>query len=362
MPRGYQTEGDVLVSHSSDNVPLDDIWEEIRVALNAWNSERTSIASLLSQPTIATASALPQGVGTTSFEKASEFGVPKAAGSKTALPVGFGFDDFDLRQAFTWKFLRSATAEQIKSVANEALSADAKLVNGTVMQRIFDPTEGLSPEGHRIFGLWSGDGVVPPSFRGQTYTGSETHYLVTGATQIDSQDLELMFGKVRGKGYTGQLVILASPTESEYISSFRAGVESRSGGPIAKYSFIPSGSAPAFIQEGTLIGSRAPSEYEGIPVSGSYGPAWLLTSYYIPTGYVCVAATAGANSQYNAVGLRSHTNPAYRGLRQIAGNGPYPLQDSFFQRSFGVGVRHRGAAVVAQVKASGDYDIPVFDL
>jgi hypothetical protein len=30
----------------------------------------------------------------------------------------------------------------------------------------------------------------------------------------------------------------------------------------------------------------------------------------------------------------------------------------FFQRSFGVGVRHRGAAVVTQIKAAGTYDAP----
>jgi hypothetical protein len=42
----------------------------------------------------------------------------------------------------------------------------------------------------------------------------------------------------------------------------------------------------------------------------------------------------------------------------IPGVGQYPLQDSYFQRSFGTGVRHRGAAAVVQIKAAGDYDVP----
>jgi hypothetical protein len=59
------------------------------------------------------------------------------------------------------------------------------------------------------------------------------------------------------------------------------------------------------------------------------------------------------------IGVRQHRNTLYQGLRIIPGYRPaYPLQDSFFQRSFGVGVRHRGSAAVMQIKASGTYDPP----
>jgi hypothetical protein len=52
-------------------------------------------------------------------------------------------------------------------------------------------------------------------------------------------------------------------------------------------------------------------------------------------------------------------NAAYQGLRHIPGhwNG-YPLQDSFFARGFGVGVRHRSAAVVCQITSSNSYTAP----
>jgi len=71
-----------------------------------------------------------------------------------------------------------------------------------------------------------------------------------------------------------------------------------------------------------------------------------------------VAATGGLDSDMNPVGFRHHVNPAYQGLRHIPGNGPYPLVESFFARGFGVGVRHRGAAVVMQVTASSTYTPP----
>ena len=39
-------------------------------------------------------------------------------------------------------------------------------------------------------------------------------------------------------------------------------------------------------------------------------------------------------------------------------NQRYPLQDSFFARGFGTGVRHRGAAAVLQVTTDSTYTPP----
>jgi hypothetical protein len=93
-------------------------------------------------------------------------------------------------------------------------------------------------------------------------------------------------------------------------------------------------------------------------VSGSYGGALVIKSYYVPSGYVAVVATGGPNDSGNPVGFREHVNPAYQGLRHIPGRGPYPIQESFFARGFGVGVRHRSAAAIAQIKSSGSYTAP----
>ncbi len=70
-------------------------------------------------------------------------------------------------------------------------------------------------------------------------------------------------------------------------------------------------------------------------------------------------ATFGSNDQRNLIAFREHQRPEYRGLRQIPGtSSEYPLQDSYYTRTFGTGVRQRGGAAVVQVKASGSYDIP----
>lgn len=168
---------------------------------------------------------------------------------------------------------------------------------------------------------------------------------------------------IRAKGYgrdsSSQLLIIANSVESELIQTWRAGKESRTGGPIAKHDYIPSVNAPAYLQPDNIIGQPISGDFFGREVLGSYGPAWLLETPFVPSGYVAVVASGGPNAERNVVGVRQHANAAYQGLRTIPGNFQgYPLVDSFHQRSFGVGVRQRGAAVCLQVTAGSSYAAP----
>jgi len=46
-------------------------------------------------------------------------------------------------------------------------------------------------------------------------------------------------------------------------------------------------------------------------------------------------------------------------LRVIPGPDLYPVQEHFYARGFGTGVRHRGAAVAVQITGSSSYTPPV---
>ena len=75
--------------------------------------------------------------------------------------------------------------------------------------------------------------------------------------------------------------------------------------------------------------------------------------------HALVAVGAGAAPTGDTEAFHAGPNAAYRGLRIIPGFVPgHPLQESYFQRSFGVGVRRRGGAAVLQIKATGTYDVP----
>lgn len=183
----------------------------------------------------------------------------------------------------------------------------------------------------------------------------------SGAATLDSEDIEVLIEHVRHHAYGvsagSKLLILANRAESEVIQGFRVG-QTNNNTKVAKFDFVPSALAPAFLSAEHVIGTTAPDNFNGLPCAGSYGPALLIESSYIPAGYVAVVASGGPNSEKNAIGVREHEDPAYRGLRHIPGPGPYPLTESYFQRSFGVGVRHRGAAACMQVTTNGSYAAP----
>lgn len=358
---GYSSHGDVLVNQTIDGVDLNTIWDQAASAMQMWNKSRTSLAAVLSYPTTNVGDAIPQSIGGDHFEEASEFGEPTGLRAEPdALILGYDFRDFDLATRASWKFLRSATAQQVRSVIDRALEADNRLVTGTILRRLFDPAETINEVGHKCYGLYNSDGVVPPKFAGQSFSGSATHYLTSGQSAIDPGDLTDPIALVRSKGFgvspTSKLLILANPLQGEVIASFRAGVETN--GVESKFDFIPAKNAPAYLTPNDIVGEQAPGEWSNLTISGSYGPAWLVESHYLPIGYIAVVATGGPNSSMNPIGFRQHQNVAYQGLRMIPGAGPYPLVDSYFQRSFGVGTRFRGAACVVQIKASGPYTAP----
>ncbi|MDV7135402.1 hypothetical protein [Williamsia muralis] len=362
---GYNTAGDALVTRTADGVDLNAIWAELKATIDIANSEQIKLASLLSYKTTLPAEAVPQSNSSGKFVEASEFGEPVAIRPPSdALLMGFDFRDFDVASRWTWRALRDMDSRQVQATHNEALAADSRLVNGSILRRLFDPTEGLNNEGHRIFGLWTGtDGLTPPSYLGRTFPQNTSHYLGTNAEQIDSDDIETLCRLVASKGFAeaGQLIILANPAEGEYIQQFRAGEPSRPNGPIAKWDFIPSASAPAYLQPENIVGQVAPAEFNGLKVAGSYSSAWLVESNYIPIGYVAVVATGGPDSTRNPIGVRQHPNTAYQGLRLLPGGQPgYPLVQALYSRSFGTGVRHRGAAAVAQVTTNPTYTKPVW--
>jgi hypothetical protein len=95
-------------------------------------------------------------------------------------------------------------------------------------------------------------------------------------------------------------------------------------------------------------------------VIGAYGPVLIIEEDYIPAGYMLLIASGGQANLQNPVGIREHANTALRGLRLVKGPNPdYPLQESYYQRGFGTGVRQRGVAVVMQNPGSVvAYQIP----
>lgn len=364
---GVSTHGDVLVNQTSDGVDLNDVWAEIQDVLELWNKERKTVTDILSYKTVNVADAIAQSISSDSFEEATEHGVPRAIRPPSdVLRLGYSFKDYDIALRATWKFLREATAEQITAQVTRVFEADNKLTTGSILRRMLDPATQLNEWGHTCYGLWNGDGMVPPPYLGTTFDGSHKHYLTTNSAVLDALDVENMIKHVTEHGYglfTGsQLVLIVNPIdfEASSIAAWKAGVD-YGGATTPKYDFIPSALMPAWISNEDIHGPIPNAEYNGLQVWGSYNNALIIKSNYMPRYYAALVATGGPNSDSNPVGFREHINMAYQGLRHIPGRGPYPIQESFFARGFGTGTRHRGAAVVVQITTDLNYTPPTIE-
>jgi hypothetical protein len=364
---GLIGKGDIVVNTTNDGVPIDQLWAEFEDAARLYNTHKTTIADLLSYRTTLPAECIAQSLAQESMDEATEYGIPTGMAPKPQYAkLGFTFQDYDKATRLTWRALRDFPAEQVRSVATRVFEADTRKIQELVFGRLFSNVPTSNDFNHTVYPLWSGDGMVPPAFLGKTFLGTHTHYLVSGATTIDSQDVELAINHVTEHGYGitpgSQLVLLVNPAESEHVQSWRAGQENANT-QTAKWDFVPSSNAPAWISAENIHGQIPPPDFHGLKVLGSYGKAWVIESYVIPQSYFAVVATGGLNSTDNPLALREHEKPEWRGLKLFPGPwSRYPLAESFFVRGIGVGTRHRGAAAVVQCKAAGSYDVPTIAL
>lgn len=363
--RGYQVEGDILYP-MNDGVDPNALWAEFQATLEIHNERRQTIVNILTFPVTQLIETIPDATSV-EFQKATEFGVPKAVGIKQSyFQMAYDFEDFDLATRYTWKFLRDADVRVIEATHRAVLEADNRLIFRHVMAALFDNRNRVSDirnRNYNVYALYNADGTVPPKWKDTTFDGTHSHYLVSGSATFDSQDLENATNHIAHHGFNQengtQFVHILNSAQMAVAKTFRAGATIN--GVVCNYDFIPAPNQPTLFvpnAEG-LLGERPPTQWRGLPVIGSYGNALLVEEDYIPANYVLTLGSGGLGDLQNPVGLREHANQAFRGLRLIPGNQQaYPLIDSYYARAFGTGVRQRGAAVITQVKASGSYDIP----
>lgn len=356
--RGTNALGDVI-TQTVDGRPLNDIWAEIQQTLEFFNRSRQAIVDLLTFPVNEPIEDVPQGIAE-DFEEASEFGEPVGIRGASYFTLGYDFKWYDIAVRYTWKYLAEATAAQVENLHQSVMESDNRLIFKKVLSAVFNNaarTTDIRGNNIPVYPFYSNDGTVPPTYKNTTFLSTHNHYLASGAATVDAGDLDAIEDHITHHGYGadngGNLVLLVNKQEGAVIRTFRVGVAG------AAYDFIPSTSQPAFLLPGMGIqGSQPPGTYRGLTVIGSYGNWTIIQDDYVPAGYMLGFATGGEMSASNPVGFRQHANSGLRGLRLLAGaQHDYPLVDSFYQRGFGTGVRHRGAGVVMKITA-GAYDVP----
>lgn len=356
--QGYNERADVVVQ-AADGTDLNEFYGEIQATLALRNAQRNRLIDTLTFRVTNTIDMV--GVPSyASFEVASEYGQPVGIRGGKRFNRGYTFEFYDLAVRFTWMFLAEADRSQLENLHNMALEADNNLLFTQVFKCVFNPTNLLGVADANIpvnvYKFYNADGEVPPPWKNNTFSGSHTHYITTGTTNITSAGLDALSDDMISHGYGPQngtkLVLWVNRQEGKIIRSMRV-----TGG--ATYDFIPSdgvGGGVAIAFNGGIVG-RPQGEVPG--QIGTYGPWHVVEEEYIPAGYIVALAAGGPDNLTNPIGIREHANPAYQGLKVIPGQrSQYPLIDSFYRRGFGVGVRQRGAGIVSQVTTSGTYTVP----
>jgi hypothetical protein len=360
MARGTNTAGDVLVQ-TADGRPLNDIWNEFQASLQIWNESRQRLVDFLTFPVTQPIEEVPQ-ISSEDFEEASEFGKPRGIRGGAYFSLGYDFRWYDLAINYTWQYLAEATAAQVQSLNNMALEADNRLIFQLVMRAVFNNINRVATihgTAVNVYPFYNADGTVPPDFKVNTFLGTHNHYITSGGAVVDSGDLDDMENHLTEHGYGklqgSSLFLLVNKAELNTIRTFRVATGD-------SYDFIPSSGGPPFfvpLNTGGIVGGQPSPQLQGLHVAGVYGNWLIIDDDYVPAGYMMGFATGGIQNATNPIGFREHQNASLRGLRLVKGrDNDYPLIESFYNRGFGTGVRHRGAGMVMQISAAPVYVIP----
>lgn len=364
---GTNSTGDLL-TRTTDGFDLNTLWDEFIDVVNANNEPRDNLVSFLTFPVTDPIDRVPQAGNLVNFEVATEYGEPRGVRVKmTYFSMAYDLEWYDVGVRYTYRFLATAPATQLRAIANGVNEADNRNIFTKVMKTIFNPNNlaaTIEGQPYTVYKFYNNDGTVPPAYKTNTFASTHTHFVTSGAATVDSADLEQVIGLLTEHGYEPaqgyQIVIMVNKAEGQVIRKFRLG-QTNNNAAVANYDFIPAVNQPDFLLSATqsVVGARPAGTLNGLVVIGSYADCLIVQDDFIPAGYMVAFATGGPRNLQNPVGFRQHPQAGLQGLQLVKGPNPdYPLIDSFYQRIFGTGVRQRGGGAVMQITASGTYTSP----
>lgn len=355
-----------IITQLADGTDLNSVWSDFMALLNSTNASRQALISFLTYNVTSDTETVAQVGDGVDFEDATEYGTPVASRVQpNYFQLGYPFKWYDLGARYTWMYLSEATQAMVDSVANAAVEAYWRKQMVEMMKALFsnvNVTATIRNNTYNVYRFYNADGTVPPTYKTNTFTGSHTHYVRSGAATVDSGDLDEIANDFDVHGYTQllgyQRVVMVNKAEGDVIRTFKA----VQNGGTAKWDFLPATNQPGtFVNQTQIVMGQGPpaGTLNGMTVIGSYGTLLIVQDDWFPAGYIVGFATGGENSLLNPLGFRQHRNQALQGLRLVKGKTPdYPLIDSYWMTGFGFGTRQRGAAYVMQIATAGTYAPP----
>jgi hypothetical protein len=350
-----------VITQLADGTDLNQVWNDFMDLLNATNGSRQALINFLTYDVATPTEAVAQAGDGVDFEDATEYGVPVSSRVQpNYFQLGYSFKWYDLGSRYSWQYLSEATQAMVDSVANAAVEAYWRKQMTVMLTALFSNTNAtatIKGNAYTVYRFYNADGTVPPTYKTNTFLGSHTHYVSSGAATVNSGDLDEISDDFDAHGYTQLLgyrrVVMVNKVEGDVIRTFK----SVQNGGTAKWDFLPATNQPGvFVNQTQIVMGQGPpaGTLNGMTVIGSYGTLLIVQDDWFPAGYIVGFVTGGENNLLNPLGYRQHANTNLRGLRLVKGRTPdYPLIDSYWMAGFGYGTRQRGAAYVMKITAGG---------
>ncbi len=297
MARGYNALADVL--RTADGVDVNRLFAEIQQAVARAQRAAAAVAGPPDLPHHPAQRDRPPGRATPTpsrWRRPPSTASRRVSGSPaTSSTMGARAKWYDIGARFTYRGLADMPASQVQAVTNAALEADGKKVYELVMSQLFRPTNTQFTESGVAmteFTFWNGDGAVPPTYNGQSFDGTHTHFRTSGAATVqsgrpgrDHHRLQVPRLQRRDRHADGPARQPRRGRRSSTASASRTA-------PRRTSSRLR---VPGSSRRTTCSASSPPRPGAGSPVKGAYGELLVIEDSRVPAGYMVGLASGGEN-------------------------------------------------------------------
>lgn len=329
-------------------LPLDQVQRIVATELAAHNTRAQQMvaAYAVRAPTRDGVDATGQSL-TGEMTEVDEYGRARTQTNGKAGSLDFPLRRYQFAAGFTADFFRKRTGADLVSVLENAQAAHRKQLVKEIRDRLFSPFnyefDDFLVDGKtlNVKGLYNADGATPPvSPNLVTFNAEHSHYLAF--TSLSEGNLRQLINSVREHTDSGQVEV--------HISA------ANEGGVRGLAGFAPATDILVRVGTDETVATRAlDTRNTSNRFIGRFDGVDAFVKPWVFDNYACAIDTAEA-----VLGIRHPADREDEGLRMVGQIATFPLQSEYWGAEFGVGVRRRGGAAVAQFNAetAGVYEDP----
>lgn len=276
---------------------------------------------------------------TGTMEEVDEYGRARTQTTGRPGEVYFPLRRNQFSAGFTSDFFRKRNGADLVAVLENAQAAHRKALVKEIRDRLFSPFNYdfedfmTDKKVFNVKGLYNNDGTVPPlSANLASFTGTHSHYL--GFTSWTEANFRSLVNTVREHTDSGQVEVHIAATNEGQVRGFA--------------SFAPA------IDLQTTAGSAQTTANRGLDTRntsnrfvGRFDGVDVWVKPWVFDNYACAVDVSDP-----VLGIRHPDDVEDEGLRPIGSIATFPLQSEFWGAEFGIGVRRRGGAAIAQFNSA----------